>query len=30
MHVDLTRDPEQKMFGVLLSEEPPGPEDAGA
>jgi hypothetical protein len=29
VHVDLTRDPERKMFGVLLSEEPIGPEDVG-
>jgi len=30
VHVDLTRDPTRKMFGVLLSEEPIGPEDIGA
>jgi acyl-CoA reductase-like NAD-dependent aldehyde dehydrogenase len=29
VHVDLTRDPQGKMFGVLLSEEPLGPEDVG-
>ena len=28
VHVDLTRNPEGKMFGVLLSQ-PPGPEDVG-
>ncbi len=28
VHVDLTRDPERKMFGVLLSE-PPGAADVG-
>ena len=28
VHVDLTRNPEGKMFGVLLSE-PPGPQDVG-
>jgi acyl-CoA reductase-like NAD-dependent aldehyde dehydrogenase len=29
VHVDLTRDPQGKMFGVLLSQEPLGPEDVG-